>query len=207
MDVFVPFDAIDPKCRLEPVLADAERGAFADAMLADVIDAIEATGRTPHVLSTAPIDVSASVLVDERPLTRAVNSLMTLSADPIAIVMADLPLVTPAAIDRLLTTEGDLVLAPGIGGGTNAAVVRSTAFEFDFHGCSIRDHRRQAAEADLEVGTVDSFALGIDIDEPADLAEVLLHSDGAAASWLADRGFEVVADDTDRVTVTRRSDD
>lgn len=207
MDIFVPFDALDPKGRLEPPLTGDERGAFADAMLADVISAIEASGNTPHVLSTAPLDVPVPVLVDERPLTRAVNSLHSLTDDDLAVVMADIPLVTPAAIDRLVETGGDVVLVPGVGGGTNAAVVRSTDFSFDFHGCSIRDHRDIAEAAGLRTATVDSYRLGVDIDEPDDLAEVLLHSKGRAATWLSDHGFTVVADEENRVGVERRPTD
>lgn len=207
MDVFVPFDPLDPKRRLEPPLSAFEREAFAHAMLEDVLAAIEATDHAPHVLSTAPLDIDASVMVDERPLTRATNSLLRLSADPVAIIMADLPLVTPAAVDRLIGTEGDVVLVPGVGGGTNAAVVRSDDFAFDFHGCSIRDHHEAATAAGCTVATVDSYVLGVDIDEPGDLPEVLLHADGAAATWLADHGFVVVADDEDRVGIERRSED
>ncbi len=207
MDVFVPFDALDPKRRLAPVLSEVERSAFAEAMLADVIDAIESTGRTPQVLSNAPMDVPWAVFIDERPLTSAVNSLLDLSEGPMAIIMADLALATPEAIDRLLSEDGDVVLVPGVGGGTNALVVRDRSFSVDFHGCSIADHREIAASADLATSSVDSFSLSIDIDEPSDLAEVLLHSDGAAADWLADNGFAVVEDDEQRVRVERTPED
>lgn len=208
MDVFVPFDAIDPKSRLEPPLTPEERPSFAGAMLDDVLDTVEAAGHTPSVLATAPIDIPASVLVDERPLTRAVNGLLGLTDGPLAVIMADVPLATPAAVERLLDAPGDVVLAPGVGGGTNAVVVRDRAFEVDFHGCSIADHRDNAEAAGLTATTVDSYALGVDVDEPTDLAEVLLHSDGAAADWLERRGFAVVVDEAEvRVGVERRPGD
>lgn len=207
MDVFVPFDAFNPKRRLAPPLSDDERGAFAHAMLEDVVMAIQSAGHSPQILSNVPMDVEWSVFIDERPLTAAVNSLFKLSDDSVAIIMADLPLVTPLAVERLLGSDGDVVLAPGVGGGTNALVVRDDEFHVDFHGCSIADHRDIADEADLSVTTIDSFALGIDIDEPADLAEVLLHSDGAAAAWLTEQEFAVVADDENRVGVERTSGD
>lgn len=207
MDVFVPFDAVDPKSRLTPPLSEEERGAFAMAMLEDVISTIESVGPTPQVLSNAPMDVPWSVFIDERALTPAVNSLLKLSEGPLAIVMADLPLVTPTAIDRLLSAEGDLVLAPGVGGGTNALVIRDRSFTVDFHGCSIADHRQIAEEAGLSVTSIDSYAFGVDIDEPDDLAEVLLHSDGSAADWLVEQDFSVVEDDQHRVTVERTSGD
>ena len=207
MDVFVPFDALDPKSRLEPPLSTVERIDFAHAMLTDVLDAVEAAGHDPTVLSTAPMDIDAAVLIDERPLSKAVNSLVDLTEDPVAVVMADLPLATPGAIEGLLTVEADVVLAPGIGGGTNALVIRDGAFTADFHGSSFADHRAIAEAAGLEVRTVDSFTLGLDIAEPADLPEVIIPSDRSAAGWLADRGFVVEADDTGRVRAVRRPDD
>jgi 2-phospho-L-lactate guanylyltransferase len=116
--------------------------------------------------------------------------------------MADLALATPAALDSLFAPDADVVLAPGRGGGTNALVVRHPAFRVDYHGASIRDHRAIAADVGAETATVDSFRLATDVDEPADLVEVLLHTDGRAAAWLRDAGFSVVANDG-RTTVTR----
>jgi 2-phospho-L-lactate guanylyltransferase len=49
---------------------------------------------------------------------------------------------------------------------------------------------------------VDSYRLGTDIDEPADLTEVLLHGRGQSADWLADAGFAVTVNDG-RTTVER----
>jgi 2-phospho-L-lactate guanylyltransferase len=72
----------------------------------------------------------------------------------------------------------------------------------DYHGASIRDHRRIAAAVGAPVAEVDSRVLATDIDEPADLAEVLVHGEGAAADWLRDAGFELAAEDG-RVTATR----
>lgn len=203
MDIFVPFDAVDPKRRLAPVLDSAERGAFAEAMLVDVLETLEAAGATPRVLSTAPMDLDWAVVVDERPLTKATNALLRMNEPPLGIVMADLPLVTPSTIDRLLEQEADLVLVPGIGGGTNAIVVNTPDFVVDFHGCSIEDHRAYATSNGLAVSEVDSYQLSLDVDEPNDLVEVLLHSDGAANRWLRAHGFAVVEDDHGRVVVKR----
>ena len=74
MDVLVPFAADEPKTRLDPVLGPDERAAFARAMLLDVCDALEATGREPTVLATASIEAPHPVAVDERPLTEAVDA-------------------------------------------------------------------------------------------------------------------------------------
>ena len=204
MDVLVPFAASGAKSRLDPVLSPDERDAFARAMLSDVLAALDATDASATVLATGDVDCDAPVTVDDRGLDAAINErLAARSPDdaPLAVVMADLALATPAALERLFATAADVAFAPGRGGGTNAVVVRHPDFRVDYHGASIRDHRAIAAEVGASVAEVDSYRLATDVDEPADLAEVLLHTDGAAAEWLADAGFELVADG--RVTVER----
>lgn len=193
MDVLVPFDAREPKTRLEPELDVEERRAFAEAMLADVLAALAETAAAPTVLSTAPVDCGAPVVVDARPLSAAVNArLAEREDDPLAVVMADLALATPGALSSLFDTPGDVVLALGRGGGTNALVVRHPAFRVDYHGASIRDHRRVAAEANVRFAEVDSFRLATDVDDPADLVEVLLHGSGRASEWLREAGYRVI---------------
>ncbi|MFB6092075.1 MAG: 2-phospho-L-lactate guanylyltransferase [Haloquadratum sp.] len=147
-----------------------------------------------------------SVTVDDRALTPAVNAaidrLESESTGAVAVVMADLALARPPAIERLVAAGGDVAIAPGRGGGTNALAVRDPRFAVDFHGASYRDHRRIAAERGLTVGVVDSMRLATDVDEPADLAEVLLHNRGVASEWLRAAGFEIETDDG-RVSVGR----
>ncbi|MFB6311232.1 MAG: 2-phospho-L-lactate guanylyltransferase [Salinirussus sp.] len=200
MDVLVPFDATEPKSRLSPLFDSAERRDLAEAMLEDVLSALMAAEAEPTVLTTAPVETSAPVEIDDRPLTPAIND--RLGGDPTAVVVADLPLLTATAVERLLTSEGDVVLAPGLGGGTNALVVRTPAFRADYHGASIRDHRDHAREAGVEPVILDSFRLAVDIDEPADLAEALLHSSGRTRDWLLDAGVELTVSDG-RVDVHR----
>jgi len=199
MCVLVPFAADDPKTRLDGALGPTERAEFARAMLRDVCEAVAATGREPTVLSTAPLEVPYPVVVDDRPLTEAVNARLE---PPTAVVMADLALATPAAVERLFAPDADVVLAPGLGGGTNAAVVRHDDFAFDYHGVSIRDHRRRARDVGADLATVDSFRLAVDVDEPRDFVELLLHGDGRAREWLREAGFEAAATDG-RVDVRR----
>jgi len=222
MDVVVPFGAAEPKTRLSPVLDPEERRAFAEAMLADVLAALATAGYDPTVVADepvdvgalvagtdetaedGPVDVDAAVAVDERSLTEAVDARLPADPDdePVAVVMADLALATPAALERLFDPDAGVVLAPGLGGGTNALVSRHPDFHVDYHGASIRDHRAIAAEAGASLATVDSFRLATDVDEPADLVEVLLHGTGRAAQWLRDAGFVVVEPDG-RVAVRR----
>ncbi|WP_266078717.1 2-phospho-L-lactate guanylyltransferase [Haladaptatus caseinilyticus] len=194
MQVVVPFSASDPKTRLADTLGPDERREFSMAMLEDVLSAIRATGHEPRVLTTSPTDVDAPQTVDSRPLTPAVNDMLG-ENDATAIVMADLALATPNALERLFSTAGDVVLAPGRGGGTNALVSRHDEFRVDYHGTSYLDHCRIANDAGASVAEVDSHRLATDVDESADIAEVLMHSDGSARDWLRGAGFSLSVTD------------
>ncbi|MFH5799775.1 2-phospho-L-lactate guanylyltransferase [Haladaptatus sp. CMAA 1911] len=201
MQVVVPFAAGEPKTRLAGTLTAEERRAFALAMLDDVLAAIRSTGREPRVLSTRPIDIDAPLEVDSRPLTPAVNDVFA-AADSTAIVMADLALATPTALERLFSAEGDVVIAPGRGGGTNALVSRHSEFRVDYHGTSYLDHLEIAAEIGASVTELDSHRIATDVDEVSDLAEVLMHGTGTARDWLLDAGFSLSVTGG-RVSVTR----
>jgi len=202
MRVLVPFDSRDPNTRLSPVLDSAERCEFANVLLDGVVETVRAAGHAPEILATEPIDADCPVRVDERPLSPAINAVLTGSSDPVAVVMSDLALATVDRLTALFEPAADIVLAPGLGGGTNATVIRDTDFRVDYHGGSYRKHRREADRCDLSVETVDSFRLAVDIDEPADLVEVLLHGRGDAADWLRGAGFEL--DTTGGRCVVRR---
>jgi 2-phospho-L-lactate guanylyltransferase len=194
MRTVVPFAAETPKTRLSAVFDDAERRDFARAMLDDVVSTLQEVGVDVEVLATAAVDADVSVTVDERPLTDAVNAVLEGATGDIAVVMADLALATPAAIERLLDAGGDVTIAPGRGGGTNALVVRHPAFRVDYHGISYRDHVRAARQVDATVRSVDSHRLATDVDEPTDLAELLIHGAGEARKWLTERGFELAVE-------------
>jgi 2-phospho-L-lactate guanylyltransferase len=203
MRVVVPFAAERPKTRLGDVLDPTERRTFARAMLRDVVGVVRDAGGEPTVLSTAPVaaEIDAPVEIDDRPLSEAVNGALG-GGTPVAVVMSDLALATPRSLRRLFDAEGDVVVAPGRGAGTNALVVRHPEFRVDYHGASFLDHVEAARALDAAVREVDSFRLATDVDEPADLVELLVHGDGAARDWLVDAGFEL-ADDGGRVEASR----
>lgn len=204
MRVIVPFDGRDPNSRLAPVLDTEERRDFAAALREDVLDAVRDAGGRPEVLATTSVDASAPVTVDERGLTDAVNAVLADADGPVAVVMADLGLATPRVLSRFFTAGGDLVVAPGRGGGTNAFVVRHPGFRVDYHGASYWDHLRAAHQVGASVREFDSHRLATDVDEPDDLPELLLHGDGRATAWLRDAGFTVVTRDG-RVAVERQA--
>ena len=211
MRVVVPYRVADPKTRLASLCSPAERESLSRAMLADVLDAIRATGEDPTLLATEafdpPGDASVPVRVDDRPLSPAVNAVLAEHANTetsVAVVMADLALATSDALAALFDADGEVVFAPGRGGGTNALVSRHPEFRTDYHGASYRDHRRICAAVGATPEAVDSYRLGTDVDAPADLVEVLLHApeDGRTRRFLDGR-FAVTTGDG-RVSVRRR---
>jgi len=175
-------------------------------MLSDVIHHLREAGIEPEVLATEPVDCDPPVTVDDRSLDTAVNDVLARTNGPVAVVMADLALVTSTAFEQLFSPDAEVVLAPGRSGGTNALIARHPDFRVNYHGASIRDHRRNARELTNNVAEVDSFRLATDVDEPVDLVEVLLHTSGDAATWLRQRGFELAATDS-RVRVERDSNE
>ncbi|WP_137285676.1 2-phospho-L-lactate guanylyltransferase [Halorussus salinisoli] len=203
MRVVVPFDPRDPKTRLDAILDEGERREFARAMLTDVVEAIGGTDITPEVLTTTPIDVpGAATLVDERPLSQAVNAVLDVTSEPTAVVMADVPLLTPSSCSRLFEAAGEVVLARGMGGGTNALVTRHSDFRVDYHGASYLDHLEVAERYGASVTELDSYRFSVDIDEPGDVSEVLLHGHGETYDWLRNAGFRLDTGDG-RVAVER----
>jgi len=203
VDALIPFSPDRPKTRLSDTLDPEERRAFAEAMLSDVLAALDGAGFAPRLLTTEPTGRDVPETVDDRPLTEAVNAALDAHGpgpeSPLAVVMADLALATPRALARLSGSVGasrgdgagaaDVAIAPGRGGGTNALLVRHPEFRVDYHGASYLDHLRVARDIDASVREVDSRRLATDIDERADLTEVLLAGDGAARNWLRDAGF------------------
>jgi 2-phospho-L-lactate guanylyltransferase len=209
MRTVVPFDSRNPNSRLASVFDgdggddERQRREFADAMLADVLDAVRGAGGEPELLATAPVerDVGVPVSVDDRSLSVAVQAALDEGELPMAVVMADLALATAEAVGRLFDADGDVVIAPGTAGGTNALVVREPGFAVDYHGASFRDHVAAAERAGLDVTTVDSFRLAVDVDDEQDLVDVLVHggTDSRAADWLADAGYALAVRDGEPV--------
>jgi len=199
MRTLVPFDATDPKTRLDALFSPAERRELAAVMLADVLEAVRAAGGEPLVVATADVACDAPVAVDERALSDAVNARLEPGT---AVVMADLALATPRVLRSLFAASGDVVLAPGLGGGTNALVVRDDGFTVDYHGASYRDHLRNAAAAGCSVREFDAARLALDVDERADLADVLSRGEGRTPAWLREAGV-TLADGAGRTNVTR----
>lgn len=191
--VVIPYKPINPKTRLSCILTENERESFAYAMLRDVVDAVKSAGCSPLILATAPVtldDVPVQIL--EEGLNETINKFCEGNEEPMAIVMADLALADRSSILSLLTSGGDLAIAPGRGGGTNGIYVRSaTLFQAQYYGMSYEKHVRYGTDTGLMVKIIDSFRLYCDIDEQDDLIEIFIHNNGYSRDWLIRQGFEI----------------
>ncbi|NLV27284.1 MAG: 2-phospho-L-lactate guanylyltransferase [Methanomicrobiales archaeon] len=191
--VVIPYKPINPKTRLSCILTKEERQVFACMMLRDVVDAVKSAGCSPLILATAPLqldDVPVEIL--EEGLNETINKFCAENDEPLAIVMADLALADRSSILSLLTSGGDLAIAPGRGGGTNAIYIRSAKqFQAQYYGMSYEKHLKYGIETGLMVKIIDSFRLYCDIDEQDDLIEVLIHNRGNSHRWLVEQGFEI----------------
>ena len=109
----------------------------------------------------------------------------------ILIVMADLAILTQNDVVGILNCQGDVVLCPGRGGGTNMILIRAPEFRTCYQGLSFPKHLDYARQAGLDASVFESFRAGSDIDCPEDLAEVLLHGRGETRALLEGWGFSV----------------
>lgn len=211
----VPYRVESPKSRLAPVLSPGERRALAEAMLLDVLGAARSAQLGPvTLLATArrglpPLLAGVGVEVDARPLTPAVNRLLSRRAGRwprggVMVVVPDVPLVAPGHLRAAARRPEPVVLAPGRRGGTSLLLTRDPRFRVDYHRGSFRKHREAARDLGLRAGVLDSFFLAQDVDEPEDLMEVALHGRGRAAALLRDLGFQVAVRGLHPVLVRKR---
>jgi 2-phospho-L-lactate/phosphoenolpyruvate guanylyltransferase len=194
----IPFKNQGAKSRLAFVLTPSERQLLSFAMLKDVLDAVLGQGWAT-VLSRPGLDVvdigyDVEIQESELDLNDALNSLIACEARQgwpldMLICMADLALLTENEVVGILNCDGDVVFCPGRGGGTNMILIRSPRFRTCYRGLSFPKHLAFARQAGLEVSIYESFRAGCDIDEPEDLAEVLLHGRGRSKRVLEEMGF------------------
>ncbi|MDX2343146.1 MAG: 2-phospho-L-lactate guanylyltransferase [Acidimicrobiia bacterium] len=97
---------------------------------------------------------------------------------PWAVIHADLPLVTPAALHTVFAAAAHgPVLVPSYDGGTNVVAGTGSGFRFRYGEASF--HRHLAANHAARIIT--NFQLALDLDTTADLARVL---DLDSGGWL-----------------------
>ncbi|MHB8118729.1 MAG: 2-phospho-L-lactate guanylyltransferase [Methanothrix sp.] len=198
--IVVPFKLNDAKSRLAPALEPAQRRLLAFAMLGDVLGTVSGFGKVTILsrpgLDSVDVGYNVEIQESELDLNDALNALIADVARQgwswdILIVMADLALLTQNDVVGILGCQGDVVLCPGRGGGTNMILIRSPKFRTCYQGLSFPKHMANAQQAGLKVEVFESFRAGCDIDCPEDLAEVLLHGRGETRALLEKMGFSI----------------
>ena len=201
----IPYKPRNPKTRLSALLSQEEREQFAAAMLEDVKAAVRDALCSPVLVCTelfASEDVQVTITATE--LNGSLNAILPRNVGPTLIIMADLPLADAASVRRVISTEKDVSIVPGRGGGTNAIFMKEPQkFHVDYYGTSFLKHMKIAADAGLSVDVIDSLRLHTDIDEPEDLVELLIHGTGKSRAYLEALGFSLSVD-KGRVSVERK---
>ncbi|KKG08531.1 2-phospho-L-lactate guanylyltransferase [Methanosarcina sp. 2.H.A.1B.4] len=190
MRAVIPYKKSGAKSRLSPVLSLEEREEFVELMLNQVIDSLKEAGiEKIDVLSPSAYGLEgmtkARVLLDEKDLNEALNRYLEEAEEPVLIVMADLPLLSPDHIKGITSTKKDICIVPGKGGGTNALFIKNPSrYRVKYYGSSFLTHCSIATDSGQNYEIYDSFLAGTDIDEPEDLVELLVHGKGTAKDYI-----------------------
>lgn len=173
------------KGRLAAALTPMERGALTLAMLEDVLDACSpfpgwqtwVVSPDQSVLEVAARRRARPVLEDEPGLLTALRQVEEEAegADALAVVLGDMPLLTPEALARVLQTVGPVVAAPSASdAGTNVLLRRPpTMIPARFGTDSFRKHREAARARRVPFAEVQAPELAFDLDRLEDLAAVI----------------------------------
>jgi 2-phospho-L-lactate guanylyltransferase len=201
----IPYKPKNPKTRLAALLSQEEREQFAALMLEDVKTAVKDAMCSPVLICSELFDSEdVQVTITDTDLSGSINAILPQNVGPTLIIMADLPLADTASVRRVISTQNDIAIVPGRGGGTNVIFMKEPQkFHVDYYGTSFLKHMKIAADAGLSVDVIDSFRLHTDIDEPEDLVELLIHGTGKSRAYLEDHGFTLSVD-KGRVGVERR---
>jgi 2-phospho-L-lactate guanylyltransferase len=202
--IVVPVKALNrAKTRLASVLSLVERAALTLAMLEDVLDAAFAQeGWETWVASSdeSVLEVSARRGARAFPETAAslLGGLHLVEEDvggasrELAVLLADVPLVSASTLRDALDLDAAVVAAPAASdGGTNLLVRRPPqVIPARFGPNSFGRHRWAARQARVTFETAEHPELSFDVDRPEDLERLMLAGDGTrSASVCHDLGM------------------
>jgi 2-phospho-L-lactate guanylyltransferase len=178
------------KSRLAPALDPDERAALVVDMLRSVLAALAASGAVaerlvvspdPAALAVARVAGAATLWQPDDGLNAALEQARASLPPRTALLAlpADLPLLRADEVVALVTQARgvDVVVAPdSTGDGTNAlALAPGVALPFAFGPGSFRRHLAAAGAAGMTVAVIRAPGLALDLDSPADLAELQRH--------------------------------
>ncbi|HXY76081.1 MAG TPA: 2-phospho-L-lactate guanylyltransferase [Steroidobacteraceae bacterium] len=172
----------ESKRRLSPILGDEERTALVRAMLGQVLEALAQCRDIEGISVLSPerdlLPADQELLPDggrglNDALEGAIETLARRGAKRVAIVFADLPLVTAEDLSSLLAANSPttIAIAPDRNAsGTNAlCLTLPTEFRFRFGPGSLVQHLAEAARVGLKPVPVRRAGLAFDVDEPEDV--------------------------------------
>lgn len=179
------------KSRLAGWLTPLERGALTLAMLEDVLDVAQAMAgwetwvisRDETVLEVAARRRTRTVVEARSGLATAIRQIEGLATaegvQALAVLAADLPLLTPPALAAALRTLGPVVIARSTREGTSLLLRRPPrSIPARFGEDSFRRHLELARAKGLPVSVIDRRELAFDLDQPGDILTLL--DDGRA---------------------------
>jgi 2-phospho-L-lactate guanylyltransferase len=180
------------KSRLAPVLSPLERAALSLALLEDVLDsAQEMAGWDVWVVSPdeAVLEIAvrrgATPMIEKKPplaaaIRQAEEEAIAHGASALAILPADLPLLTSDELSAALQTLGPVVASPATtDGGTNFLLRRPPrAIPARFGPNSFAKHGDSARSRGLPLSVIDAPGLAFDLDLPEHLPRVLTEAPG-----------------------------
>lgn len=200
-------DLVRAKTRLSGVLSPSQRRALAQAMVEDVLALLRAHPLIDGI-NLVSDDPSAHLLAGQygarhwpeselgcsglnNIIGSASRRLLAQSGQPLLVLHADLPLLGLADVSAMLATRertGGLVVGSDRHGkGTNMLCFDATAMPaFCFGKDSCQRHLAAAQAQGIAGCSVNRPGIGLDVDEPQDLAMLLSSLDGKAGSRTAE---------------------
>ncbi len=190
--ILVPVKNLEnAKQRLAPVLSPVERSQLAGAMLQDVLAALALCPKASEVaVVTGDPEVQGlarqhrfAVLADNHnpgetsAIEAATRACIERGSGYTLVIPADIPLLQPEDIVKIFAVADGIgtVLVPSASGrGTNAALRRpADLFPLHFGNDSFLPHLAAARASGKQVEVLRLSGVGLDVDEPADLADLL----------------------------------
>jgi 2-phospho-L-lactate guanylyltransferase len=201
--ILVPVKHLETsKQRLSPLLSPPERFALAEAMLQDVLAALDTCNHREHVALVSG-DARAHRLArqygfrilddpddpgETGAIEMATRAAIERGAEFTLVLPADIPLITAAEVDDIFTAaplEGTVLAPSASGRGTNAVLRRPPAlFPLRFGNDSFLPHLAAARTTGKPVEVLRLAGVGVDIDEPADLPDLLAAPSNTRAQHL-----------------------
>ncbi len=172
------------KHRLSTLLEDSQRHALVQAMLEDVLDAVENASTIKDIIVVTS-DAELEEVTHQRghdvfpptvaglngELTEAIQYAEDKGAEAVVIILADLPLLTGKVLDQMIQggyQQSCLMMAQDWrGSGTNILYLHPpSVLQLHFGMGSLSSHLAAAQEAGLSASCFAAFESALDLDDP-----------------------------------------